>query len=111
MLTESVVEATRLAAMEMKTRDGKSAEGKPGDDQDDGVTTQVITKAVGLRKTTSLRKTSSRHDTIERVVSKTFSDIQSSNTSVADTVAPTQIPAAITTPANDQPELPNAVTQ
>lgn len=36
MLTESVVEATRLAAMEMKTRDGKSAEGKPGDDQDDG---------------------------------------------------------------------------
>jgi hypothetical protein len=32
MLTESVVEATRLAAMEMKTRDGKSAEGKPGDD-------------------------------------------------------------------------------
>lgn len=36
MLTESVVEATRLAAMEMKTRDGKSADGKPGDDEDDG---------------------------------------------------------------------------
>lgn len=36
MLTESVVEATRLAAIEMKTRDGKSGEGKPGDDEDDG---------------------------------------------------------------------------
>ena len=36
MLTESVVEATRLAAIEMKQRDGKSADGKPGDDEDDG---------------------------------------------------------------------------
>ncbi len=37
MLTESVVEATRLAAIEMKTRDGnKSADGKPGDDEDNG---------------------------------------------------------------------------
>ena len=36
MLTESVVEATRIAAMEMKQRDGKSADGKPGDDDDDG---------------------------------------------------------------------------
>ncbi len=36
MLTESVVEATRLAAIEMKSRDGKSADGKPGDDEDDG---------------------------------------------------------------------------
>jgi hypothetical protein len=64
-----------------------------------------------LRKTTSLRKTSSRHDTIERVVGKTFSDITGSNTSVVDTVAPAQIPAATTLPANDQPELPNSVTQ
>jgi hypothetical protein len=36
MLTESVVEATRIAAMEMKQRDGKSPDGKPGDDDDDG---------------------------------------------------------------------------
>jgi Ca2+ transporting ATPase len=82
-----------------------------GDDQDDGITTQVIAKGTGLRKTTSLRKTSSRHDTIERVVGKTFSDITGSNTSVVDTVAPAQIPAATTLPANDQPELPNSVTQ
>ena len=82
-----------------------------GDDQDDGINTQVIAKGTGLRKTTSLRKTSSRHDTIERVVGKTFSDITGSNTSVVDTVAPAQIPAATTLPANDQPELPNSVTQ
>ena len=38
MLTESVVEATRLAAIEMKQRDGgkSGADGKPGDDEDDG---------------------------------------------------------------------------
>jgi hypothetical protein len=35
MLTESVVEATRLAAIEMKSRDGKSVGGKEGDDADD----------------------------------------------------------------------------
>ena len=56
-------------------------------DQDDGVTTQVPTKSAPLRKTTSLRKTSSRHDTIERIVGKTFSDIQGSNVSVAETPA------------------------
>jgi len=59
-----------------------------------------------LRKTTSLRKTSSRHDTIERIVGKTFSDIQSSNTSVAEAPAVTAPP-----PANDQPVLPNAVAE
>lgn len=36
MLTESVVEATRLAAIEMKSRDGKAIGGKEGDDEDDG---------------------------------------------------------------------------
>ena len=36
MLTESVVEATRLAAIEMKSRDGKSVGGKEGEDDDDG---------------------------------------------------------------------------
>jgi len=59
-----------------------------------------------LRKTTSLRKTSSRHDTIERIVGKTFSDIQSSNTSVAETPA-TEKPFT----ASDQPVLPNAVAE
>jgi Ca2+ transporting ATPase len=74
-----------------------------GDDQDDGVTTQIAVKPAGLRKTTSLRKTSSRHDTIERIVGKTFSDIQGSNVSVAE-------PPAVK-PASDQPVLPNAVTE
>lgn len=36
MLTESVVEATRLAFIEMKQRDGKAVDGKGGDDDDDG---------------------------------------------------------------------------
>ena len=100
-----------------------------GDDQDDGVSTQIAIKPAGLRKTTSLRKTSSRHNTIERIVGKTFSDIQSSNTSVAET--PTipisqprgsDIPSintsvaetptvAISEPAGDQPVLPNAVAE
>ena len=74
-----------------------------GDDQDDGVNTQIAVKPTGLRKTTSLRKTSSRHDTIERIVGKTFSDIQSSSISVAETPA--------VKPAGDQPVLPNAVTE
>jgi hypothetical protein len=77
-----------------------------GDDQDDGITTQISTAPTGLRKTTSLRKTSSRHDTIERIVGKTFSDIQSSNTSVAETPA-TEKPLT----ASDQPVLPNAVAE
>ncbi len=33
-------------------------------------------QALGLRRTNSLRRTSSRANTIDRVVSKTFSDIQ-----------------------------------
>jgi Ca2+ transporting ATPase len=81
-----------------------------GDDQDDGVTTQISHKGTSLKKTTSLRKTSSRHDTIERVVGKTFSDIQSSSvTSVAE--AP---PVVKPQQTNDEPAplaLPNSVAE
>jgi Ca2+ transporting ATPase len=81
-----------------------------GDDQDDGITTQISHKGTALKKTTSLRKTSSRHDTIERVVGKTFSDIQSSSvTSVAE--APAAVKPQQTSDEPAPVPLPNAVAE